>query len=93
MKKTYFIHVLSCLQRTIERCRRGGKGHRTPGDISWELISKPAISSQKSWGGYRRTAQSLFFTLDPVRVRVGLAPFNCPLAFVIIVSCTHVSGG
>ena len=48
---TYF----ACLQRTIKRRRGVGKGSPHFRRYGRELVSKPAISLKKSWGGYRRT--------------------------------------
>ncbi len=53
------LHIFSCLQRTVERWRRGGgvKGHRILGDTVESWRQKPAISLTKSWGGYRSKTQ------------------------------------
>ena len=56
MKKSF--HMFFSLQRTVERIRQGGnKGHRIFRKYGRELVSKPAISLKRSWGGYRRTTR------------------------------------
>ena len=49
------IHIISCAQRSSDRRRRGVEGHRISVDTTGSWFQKPAISLQKSWGGYRRT--------------------------------------
>ena len=50
--------VISCLQRVIERCLRGGKDHRTFGDkAEVELVSKLACDFVQEESLGRRTSQ------------------------------------
>lgn len=59
IKKLSFTHF-SCLQTAIERCRRGGKGLAPYFlEIRRELISKPRISLENSWGVYYRTSHGI----------------------------------
>ena len=46
-------HIISCVQRPIDRRRRGCRGTPYFRRYDGVLVSKPAIWLKKSWGGYR----------------------------------------
>ena len=47
--------TFSWAQGHIDRRPRGLEGHNISGDATGSWFLKPAISSKKRWGGYRRT--------------------------------------
>ena len=47
--------TISRLRRSVERSRRGGKGHRVSGDTAESWFQNRRFRSRKVGGGYRRT--------------------------------------
>ena len=78
------IHTFSCVQRSIDRRRRGVERHRISGDTTGRaLVLKPAISFKKSWWGYRRTTQTPHLKSKSARVINTARQLISPIYFLL----------
>ena len=57
IERYMYIHTISCLQRTIERWRRGGKGHRLQRDAAGSCFQNLRFLQRIVGAGYRRTTR------------------------------------
>ena len=90
-KKLRFFLCATVYRSTVSGCRGTPYFRR----YDWELVSKQAISSKKSWGGYRRTTNVLACLYRSIRPLILTQtdtfflqrPQPLPLTLTLICSC------
>ena len=89
-EKNVFVYVFVCKELSGDDV--GVARAAVFQEIRQEMVSKPAISSKKSWGGYRRTTHSYYIPgyVSQARRSKGATPiFSCDMSVVETKPCEN----